>query len=94
MSETKINISDLKNEDGDLIKELSQLIKDRTKAEVETTTEALTVKSEGKAVPRTYIRLLLKKFLHQQELKENFRVITGKENTLMIKAIKIAEEEE
>jgi hypothetical protein len=37
--------------------------------------------------------VLLRKFLHKQELKEYFRIIGGKENTLTVKEIKIAEEE-
>jgi hypothetical protein len=93
MSQTKIEISDLKSEGSDLIKELSQLIKEKTKADVETATDAIIIKGKDKTVSRTYLRVLLKKFLHQQGLKEYFRVIGGRENTLMIKEIKTAEEE-
>jgi hypothetical protein len=35
----------------------------------------------------------LRKFLHQQGLKDYFRVIGGKENTLIVKEIKMTEEE-
>lgn len=94
MSETKIDISELKSEGGDLIKELAQFIKEKTKAKVETATNDITIKSEGKTVTRTYLRVLLRKFLHQQELREYFRVIGGKQNTLKIKEIKVAEKEE
>jgi len=38
--------------------------------------------------------VLLPKFPHKEELKESFRVIGGKENTLIIKEIKIKEKEE
>jgi hypothetical protein len=94
MSETKIDISELKSEGGDLIKKLAQFIKEKTKANVETATNDITIKSEGKTVTRTYLRVLLRKFLHQQELREYFRVIGGKQNTLKVKEIKAAEEEE
>jgi hypothetical protein len=94
MSETKIDISELKSEGGDLIKELAQFIKEKTKASVETATNDITIKSEGKTVTRTYLRVLLRKFLHQQELREYFRVIGGKQNALKVKEIKVAEEEE
>jgi hypothetical protein len=94
MSETKIDISELKSEGGDLIKELAQFIKEKTKANVETATNDITIKSEGKTVTRTYLRVLLRKFLHQQELREYFRVIGGKQNTFKVKEIKVAEEEE
>jgi hypothetical protein len=93
MSETKVDISDLKKEGSDLIKDLSQFIKEKTKADVETATDCITIKTKEKAVLRTHLRVLLKKFLHQQELKEYFRVIGGKENTLIVKEIKITEEE-
>jgi hypothetical protein len=93
MSETKIDISDLKKEGSDLIKDLSQFIKEKTKADVETATDCITIKTKEKAVSRTHLRVLLKKFLHQQELKEYFRVIGGRENTLVVKEIKITEEE-
>jgi hypothetical protein len=93
-SETKISISDLKSEGSDVIRDLSRLLKEKTNAEVETTTQELIVKTQEKPVSRTYLRVLLRKFLHQQGLKDYFRVIGGKENTLIIKEIKIAEEEE
>ncbi len=93
MPQTKIDISQLKSEGGDIVKELTQLIKEKTKAKVETATDSIIVKDEGKTVSRTYLRLLLRKFLHQQELKDHFRVIGGKENTLIVKEIKIKEEE-
>jgi len=93
VSQTKIDISQLKSEGGDIVKELTQLIKERTKAKVETAIDSIIVEDEGKTVSRTYLRLLLRKFLHQQELKDHFRVIGGKENTLIVKEIKIKEEE-
>lgn len=93
MPETKVDISDLKKEGADLIRDLSQFIKDRTKADVETATDCITIKNKEKPVSRTHLRVLLRKFLHQQELKEYFRVIGGKENTLVVKEIKVTEEE-
>ena len=92
MTETKINISELKSEGSDLIKEMAGFLKEKTKAEVETTVDAIIVKGEGGYVSRKYLRVLLKKFLHKKELKEYFKVI-GKENALMVKEKKIAEEE-
>ena len=93
MSQTKIDISELKSEGSDIVKELTQLIKEKTKANVETATNDIIIKDEGKTVSRTYLRLLLRKFLHQQGLKDYFRVIGGKENTLIVKEIKMTEEE-
>ncbi|MBE0520149.1 60S ribosomal protein L22 [Candidatus Bathyarchaeota archaeon] len=93
MSEMRVDISELKSEGSDLIKELAEFLEEKTKAEVETATDEIVVKGEGKNVSRSYLRVLLRKFLHKQELKEYFRVIGGKENTLVIKERKISEEE-
>jgi len=93
MTEAKINISELKSEGSDVIKELTEFLKEKTKAEVDAGVNEITVKAEGKAVSRLYLRALLRKFLHRKELKDYFRVIGGKENTLIVKKKKIAEEE-
>jgi len=89
----RVNISELKGEGGDLIKELIEFLEEKTKGKVERATDEIVVKGEGKNVSRSYLRVLLRKFLHKQELKEYFRVIGGKENTLVIKERKISEEE-
>jgi hypothetical protein len=93
MVETKIDISELKGEGGDLIKELAEFLKEKTKAEVETTVDNIIVKGEGETVTRTFLRTLLRKFLHKQELRDYFRVIGDKERTLKVKEKKITEEE-
>jgi len=93
MSEMRVDISELKSEGSDLIKELVEFLGEKTKVEVERATDEIVVKGEGKNVSRSYLRVLLRKFLHKQELKEYFRVIGGKENTLVIKERKISEEE-
>ena len=92
MPEMRVDISELKSEGSDLIEELAEFLKEKTKAEVETATDEIVVKGEGKKVSRSYLRVLLRKFLHKQELKEYFRVIGGKENTLIVKERKISEE--
>jgi poly(3-hydroxyalkanoate) synthetase len=91
MVETRINISELKSEDSSLIKELADFLKEKTKTEVEKTTDAIIVKSEGKNISKKYLRVLLRKFLHKNELKEYFRII-GEEETLTVKGKKITEE--
>ncbi len=93
MSEMRVDISELKSEGSDLIKELAEFLEEKTKAEVERAADEIVVKGEGKNVSRSYLRVLLRKFLHKQELKEYFRVIGGKENTLVIKERKLSEEE-
>ena len=93
MLEVRVDISELKSEGSDVIKELVEFLEEKTKAEMERGTDEIVVKDEGKNVSRSYLRVLLRKFLHKQELKEYFRVIGGKENTLVIKERKISEEE-
>jgi hypothetical protein len=92
MVEVRVNISELKGEGGSVIKDLTDFLKEKTKADVEATTDALIVKGEGKNVSRTYMRVLLKKFLHRNELRDYFRVIGAKEGALMVKAKKAEEE--
>jgi len=95
MVDTKIDISDLKNEGSDVVKELTAFLEEKTSAKIDTGTAEITVKGEGEgAISRTYLRVLLRKFLHRQELRDYYRVIGGKDNALVVKEKKTAEEEE
>ena len=92
MAEMRVDISELKSEGSDIIKELAEFLEEKTKAEVETATNEITVKGEEKTISKKYMRVLLRKFLHRIELKDYFRVIGGRENTLIVKEKKTAEE--
>lgn len=95
MTETKINISELKSQESDLVKELAEFMKEKTSAKVEIGTSEITIKGdEEETVSRTYLRVLIRKFLHKKELRDYFRVIGGEENALIIKEKRTAEEEE
>ncbi|MEM2419810.1 MAG: 60S ribosomal protein L22 [Candidatus Bathyarchaeia archaeon] len=94
MVEVRVDISELKAEGDDLIKELADFLREKTNMEIETTADEIIVKTEGKALSKKHLRVLLRKYLHKVELKEYFRVIGGKENTLIIKEKKISEMEE
>ncbi len=93
MPETRINISDLRSEGSDVIKELAEFVKEKTKAKVETTSDEIILKGEGATTSRNYARVVLRKFLHKEGLRDYFRVIGGKEDCLVIKEIKIEAEE-
>lgn len=93
MVEMKIDASELKGEGSEIIKELADFLKEKTSAEVTTESKRVTVKGEGEAVSKKYLRVLLKKFLHKKELKNSFRVIADEENTLKVKERKLPEEE-
>jgi len=93
MTETKIDVSELKKEGGDLVKGLAGLIEEKTKAEVQTAANDIVVKGEGETTSRKHLRVLLRKFLHKEELRDHFRITGGKENSLVVKEIKIRSEE-
>lgn len=93
MVEIKIDITELKAEGDEVIKELADFLREKTRANVETATNEIIIKMEEKEIPKQYLRVLLRKFLHKIELKDYFRVIGGKENTLTVKERKILEEE-
>jgi hypothetical protein len=93
MVEMKIDASELKSEGKDVIKELADFLKEKTGAEVTTESKKVTVKGEGPAVSKKYLRVLIKKFLHKSELKDYFRVISGEEDMLKVKERKLHEEE-
>src|SRR4030042_593329 len=94
MVEMKINASEIKNEGKDTIKNIANFLKEKTNAEETPKPKTVTVKGEGEAVSKKYLRVLVKKFLHKQELKEYYRVIADEENTLKVKERKIYEEKE
>jgi len=87
-----IDASELKDEGKTVIRRLVDFIKEKTGTEVTNEANKLTVKGEEAAVSKKYLRVLVKKFLHKQELKEYFRVISGDEDTLKVKERKLAEE--
>lgn len=92
--EIKIDASELKKEKIDVIKQLVDFLKDKTSAEVAADAQEVTVKGEGDAVTKKYVKVLLKKFIHKKGLKDDFRVIMGDDDTLKIKERRLYEEQE
>jgi len=93
MAEIRVDISELKAEGGDIVKELAEFLKEKTNAEVKTLTNEIVVKGEEKGVSKQYLRVLLRKFLHKNELKEFYKIISSEEGTLKVKGRKLPEEE-
>ena len=87
MSIIVIKISELRSKDEENVEDLAEFLEGRADATVDVTSDEITLKyEEGKKAPsRSYLRVLLRKFLHRAELKEEFRVISGKENVFIIK---------
>jgi len=96
LSSIIIDVSELRSFASEEIEELENFLKEKLKAEIDVADREITVKSakKGEMLNKDYVRVLLKKYLHKAELKEDFRVIAGKENTFIIKGRKGAEETE
>ena len=94
MAKIPIDISDLrKKADGDTVKELADYLEEKLGVDFELTGSEIFISYEDEnPVSRTYLRVLLRKFLHRKELKE-FRVIAGQEKAFIIKEKKIPESE-
>ena len=96
MSNVVIDISELRKVGSEEVKELEKFLKEKLQADIDVADREITVKpaEKGEAPRKDYVRVLLKKYLHKAELKEDFRVIAGKEDTLIIKERKMAGEAE
>ncbi len=92
--EMKVDASELKSDEKDLISKLSDFLKDKTGGEVSLASEVVTIKGQGEALSKKYIRVTVKKFLHKHNLTEQFRVIGGEENLLKVKERITGEEED
>jgi hypothetical protein len=93
MVEMKVNASELKGDESKLFEKLSDFLKEKTGGDVTTDGKTVTVKGEGAALSKKYIRVTVKKFLHKHELTETFKVIADEENTLKVKERKLEEED-
>ena len=87
MSTVAVNISDLRGIDEESIGELKEFLEGRTDAKIEVTRSEITLKyeEERKKPFKAHLRVLLRKFLHRAQLKEDLRVISGGKNVLTIK---------
>ena len=92
--EIKVDASEIKGEKDNVIKDLADFLKEKTSAEVVTEGDKLTVKGEGDAVTKKYVKVLLKKFLHKQELTGTFRVIMDKDDVLKVNGRRLYEDQE
>jgi hypothetical protein len=93
MADIVVDASELKDEGKQVVQALADYVKEKTGAEVTNESNKVTVKGEGKTVSKKYLKVLVKKFLHKQELKEYYRVISGDEDTLKVKERKLNEED-
>ena len=92
MVEMKVDASELKGDEAKLVEKLADFLKEKTGGDVTNDGKEVTVKGEGEALSKKYIRITIKKFLHKHELTETFKVI-GDDEALKIKERKIVEED-
>ena len=88
-----IDISELRSFDGESVKSLADFLKKRLDSNVVLEKKEVTLEfEEGKEASRSCLRTLLRKFLHQEALREDFRVISGGEKTFVMKERKVYSE--
>jgi len=86
LSTVVIDVSELRSFDGESVKSLATFLEGRLDGAVVLAKKEVTLEfEEGKQASRSCLRLLLRKFLHREELKEDFRVISGGENLFVMK---------
>jgi Ribosomal L22e protein family len=93
MVEMKVDASELKGDESKLIEKLADFLKEKTGGDVTTDSKTVTVKGEGEALSKKYVRIIIKKFLHKHQLTETFKVI-GQEEALKVKERKLYDEED
>ena len=86
MSTVVVNVSELQSFDGESVKSLADFLEGRIDGTVVHTKKEVTLEfEEGKEAARSHLRVLLRKFLHREDLKADFRVISGGENVFVMK---------
>jgi hypothetical protein len=93
MPEVTVDTNELRSKSGnEAVEDLVTFLREQLKTEVDVSGDTLSVNTEKHTKP--YVRTVLRKFLHRTELKEDFRVIAGKEHGFIIKERKVTKEEE
>jgi len=81
-----VNVSELRSFDDDCIKELSEFLEGRIEGTVVAAKNEVNLEfEEGKEASRSCLRMLLRKYLHKANLREEFRVISGGENSYIMR---------
>lgn len=93
MSNVVIEVTELRNFDDACIKELTDFLEEKLEGKVIAAKKEVSLEfEEGNEASRSCLRLILRKFLHRANLREDFRVISGGENVFIIKEKKVYEE--
>ena len=78
MPELRVDVSDLKSESGNLIKELVSFLEEKADVKVETAANEIIVKGEEEVISRKCLRALLKDFLQKVGVKGKVKKGKGK----------------
>ena len=96
MSKIGIDISELRRGEGDeAVEDLAEFLEEKVKTKIDVSGDEIILDyEETEEVPsKAHLRVLLRKFLHREELREWFRVIAGREKAFIIKEKRGAAEE-
>jgi hypothetical protein len=86
MSTVVVDVSELQSFDDECVKLLADFLEGKLDASVVASKNEVSMEfEEGKEASRSCLRLILRKFLHKEALKEDFRVISGGENSFILK---------
>ena len=90
MSEVVVDVSELRKFDDACVKELADYLKIRLEGNIVAAKKEVTIEfEEKKEASRSFMRFILRKYLHRSGLREDFKVISGGENTFIIKEKKV-----
>jgi len=70
-----IDVSELRKENAENIKELTGFLESNLGADIEVGDNVITLKDY--VLPKRYLRVLIRKFLHRSGLKETYRPISS-----------------
>ncbi len=87
MSTFVIKISEFRGKNDENVNDLAEFLEGKIDAKIDVARSEITINYEnrGEVPSKTYLRVLLRKFLHKADLKEEFRVISGEEDVFIIK---------
>lgn len=90
-----IIISELRKKHKEKIKELAEFLGEKIQAKINVADKEISLEpiKKGEIPSKDYLKVLLRKFLHKKGLKDEFRVLAGKDNILIIKERKFREAE-
>lgn len=99
MEKIVVDVMELRSKSGnEAVEDLVKFLEEKLHVKVDVSGDQLLLSFGGekgaKGFSRSYLRVVLRKFLHKTELKEDFRVIAGVDGSLIVKGKKIVEVEE